>query len=51
MSRSVADASEFGFLLNFEGGYILMAEKLPQYVVPDLTDFKVSTTTSFCDLD
>ncbi|BBN11583.1 large subunit ribosomal protein L41 [Marchantia polymorpha subsp. ruderalis] len=24
-----------------KGGYILMAEKLPQYVVPDLTDFKL----------
>ncbi|KAL3696810.1 hypothetical protein R1sor_010886 [Riccia sorocarpa] len=24
-----------------KGGYILMAEKLPQFVVPDLTDFKL----------
>lgn len=24
------------------GGYVVMNEKLPNYVVPDLTDFKVA---------
>ena len=25
------------------GGYVVVQEKLPNYVVPDLTDFKVNT--------
>lgn len=25
----------------FAGGYVVVQEKLPNYVVPDLTDFKV----------
>ncbi|XVF84721.1 hypothetical protein PTKIN_Ptkin17bG0061100 [Pterospermum kingtungense] len=28
-------------ILEYLGGYVLMQEKLPNYVVPDLTDFKV----------
>lgn len=29
------------FLLFFAGGYVVVPEKLPNYVVPDLTNFKV----------
>jgi hypothetical protein len=35
----------FGHLLKshcaFAGGYVIVDEKLPRFVVPDLTDFKV----------
>ena len=30
------------------GGYLLQKEKLPSYVVPDLTGFKVCTTALYC---
>ncbi|TKY74393.1 39S ribosomal protein L41-A [Spatholobus suberectus] len=30
-----------------KGGYVVMQEKLPNYVVPDLTDFKVCIFHSF----
>ena len=28
-------------LCTFAGGYVIVNEKLPRFVVPDLTDFKV----------
>ena len=28
-------------LRTFAGGYVIVDEKLPRFVVPDLTDFKV----------
>ncbi|XVE95253.1 hypothetical protein REPUB_Repub02eG0080400 [Reevesia pubescens] len=31
-----------------KGGYVLMLEKLPNYVVPDLTDFKLKPYVSQC---
>ncbi|XP_022752887.1 uncharacterized protein LOC111301469 isoform X1 [Durio zibethinus] len=31
-----------------KGGYVLMQEKLPNYLVPDLTDFKGSFDFSIC---
>ncbi|KAJ9673906.1 hypothetical protein PVL29_023449 [Vitis rotundifolia] len=31
-----------------KGGYVLMQEKLPNYVVPDLTDFKLKPYVSQC---
>lgn len=29
------------------GGYVIVDEKLPRYVVPDLTDFKVFAFSPF----
>ena len=34
-----------------KGGYVLMDEKLPRYVVPDLTDFKLKPYVSQCARD
>ncbi|XP_022752905.1 39S ribosomal protein L41-A, mitochondrial-like isoform X2 [Durio zibethinus] len=31
-----------------KGGYVLMQEKLPNYLVPDLTDFKLKPYVSQC---
>ncbi|KAK8482881.1 hypothetical protein V6N13_040092 [Hibiscus sabdariffa] len=31
-----------------KGGYVVMQEKLPNYVVPDLTDFKLKSYVSQC---
>ncbi|KAF9606727.1 hypothetical protein IFM89_028103 [Coptis chinensis] len=31
-----------------KGGYVLVQEKLPNYVVPDLTDFKLKPYVSQC---
>lgn len=31
----------YSSLYLFVGGYVVVQEKLPNYVVPDLTDFKV----------
>ncbi|KAF6152120.1 hypothetical protein GIB67_031442 [Kingdonia uniflora] len=31
-----------------KGGYVVMEEKLPKYVVPDLTDFKLKAYVSQC---
>ncbi|KAJ8535735.1 hypothetical protein K7X08_023455 [Anisodus acutangulus] len=31
-----------------KGGYVIMQEKLPNYVVPDLTDFKLKPYVSQC---
>ncbi|XVF36660.1 hypothetical protein REPUB_Repub19eG0076400 [Reevesia pubescens] len=31
-----------------KGGYVLMQEKLPNYVVPDLTDFELKPYVSQC---
>ncbi|XP_009618698.1 uncharacterized protein LOC107773084 [Nicotiana tabacum] len=31
-----------------KGGYVVMQEKLPNYVVPDLTDFKLKPYVSQC---
>ncbi|KAI4325525.1 hypothetical protein MLD38_030913 [Melastoma candidum] len=31
-----------------KGGYVVMHEKLPNYVVPDLTDFKLKPYVSQC---
>ncbi|XP_048233751.1 39S ribosomal protein L41-A, mitochondrial-like isoform X3 [Ricinus communis] len=33
---------------NRKGGYIIVPEKLPNYVVPDLTDFKLKPYVSQC---
>ncbi|PON90886.1 Ribosomal protein [Trema orientale] len=33
------------------GGYVLVNEKLPNYVVPDLTDFKLKPYFSQCPRD
>ncbi|CAI9105810.1 OLC1v1004824C2 [Oldenlandia corymbosa var. corymbosa] len=30
-----------------KGGYVVVPEKLPNYVVPDLRDFKVSCSSAF----
>ncbi|XP_074561218.1 uncharacterized protein LOC141830803 [Curcuma longa] len=34
-----------------KGGYVLMDEKMPRYVVPDLTDFKLKPYVSQCPRD
>ncbi|XP_014500060.1 39S ribosomal protein L41-A, mitochondrial [Vigna radiata var. radiata] len=34
-----------------KGGYVLMQEKLPNYVVPDLTDFKLKPYVSQCPIE
>ncbi|XP_078172330.1 uncharacterized protein LOC144566239 [Carex rostrata] len=34
-----------------KGGYVIMDEKLPRYVVPDLTDFKLKAYVSQCARD
>ncbi|KAJ6834060.1 uncharacterized protein M6B38_337565 [Iris pallida] len=34
-----------------KGGYVLQDEKLPRYVVPDLTDFKLRPYVSQCARD
>ncbi|XP_073104150.1 uncharacterized protein [Elaeis guineensis] len=34
-----------------KGGYVVMDEKLPRYVVPDLTDFKLKPYVSQCPRD
>ncbi|CAL9747844.1 unnamed protein product [Musa acuminata subsp. burmannicoides] len=34
-----------------KGGYVVMDEKLPLYVVPDLTDFKLKPYVSQCPRD
>ncbi|XP_039041508.1 39S ribosomal protein L41-A, mitochondrial-like, partial [Hibiscus syriacus] len=34
-----------------KGGYVVMQEKLPNYVVPDLTDFKLKPYVSQCPRD
>ncbi|XP_042404469.1 39S ribosomal protein L41-A, mitochondrial-like [Zingiber officinale] len=31
-----------------KGGYVMMDEKMPRYVVPDLTDFKLKQYVSQC---
>ncbi|KAJ8762509.1 hypothetical protein K2173_007948 [Erythroxylum novogranatense] len=31
-----------------KGGYVIMPEKLPNYVIPDLTDFKLKPYVSQC---
>ncbi|XP_042422744.1 39S ribosomal protein L41-A, mitochondrial-like [Zingiber officinale] len=31
-----------------KGGYVIMDEKMPRYVVPDLTDFKLKPYVSQC---
>ncbi|KAG6504244.1 39S ribosomal protein L41-A, mitochondrial-like [Zingiber officinale] len=31
-----------------KGGYVMMDEKMPRYVVPDLTDFKLKPYVSQC---
>lgn len=31
----------FEILINSAGGYVMVDEKLPRFVVPDLTDFNV----------
>ncbi|KAK7282833.1 hypothetical protein RIF29_11916 [Crotalaria pallida] len=33
-----------------KGGYVLVQEKLPNYVVPDLTDFKLKPYVSQCPI-
>ncbi|KNA24640.1 hypothetical protein SOVF_013830 [Spinacia oleracea] len=39
-----------GFHTN-KGGYVVVQEKLPIYVVPDLTDFKLKPYVSQCALN
>ncbi|XP_060198952.1 uncharacterized protein LOC132627567 [Lycium barbarum] len=34
-----------------KGGYVIMQEKLPNYVVPDLTDFKLKPYVSQCPIE
>ncbi|XP_074581541.1 uncharacterized protein LOC141838050 [Curcuma longa] len=34
-----------------KGGYVMMDEKLPRYMVPDLTDFKLKPYVSQCPRD
>ncbi|ONK69826.1 uncharacterized protein A4U43_C05F27140 [Asparagus officinalis] len=34
-----------------KGGYVLQDEKLPRYIVPDLTDFKLKPYVSQCARD
>ncbi|KAH7683015.1 large subunit ribosomal protein L41 protein [Dioscorea alata] len=34
-----------------KGGYVIVDEKLPRYVVPDLTDFKLKPYVSQCARD
>ncbi|KAF4366739.1 hypothetical protein CsatB_023886 [Cannabis sativa] len=34
-----------------KGGYVVVHEKLPNYVVPDLTDFKLKAYVSQCPLE
>ncbi|XP_057983013.1 uncharacterized protein LOC131167948 [Malania oleifera] len=34
-----------------KGGYVVMPEKLPNYVVPDLTDFKLKPYVSQCPIE
>ncbi|XP_059631307.1 uncharacterized protein LOC132274144 [Cornus florida] len=34
-----------------KGGYVVVQEKLPNYVVPDLTDFKLKPYVSQCPRD
>lgn len=34
-----------------KGGYVVLQEKLPNYVVPDLTDFKLKPYVSQCPLE
>ncbi|XP_039170714.1 39S ribosomal protein L41, mitochondrial-like [Eucalyptus grandis] len=34
-----------------KGGYVLLQEKLPNYVVPDLTDFKLKPYVSQCPIE
>ncbi|CAN6444067.1 unnamed protein product [Victoria cruziana] len=34
-----------------KGGYVVMDEKLPHYVVPDLTDFKLKPYVAQCSRD
>ncbi|XP_009774909.1 uncharacterized protein LOC107792763 [Nicotiana tabacum] len=34
-----------------KGGYVVMQEKLPNYVVPDLTDFKLKPYVSQCPIE
>ncbi|KAK9998511.1 hypothetical protein SO802_018114 [Lithocarpus litseifolius] len=38
-----------GCVVQGEGGYVVVNEKLPNYVVPDLTDFKVLIFVNFKD--
>ncbi|KAG6608261.1 39S ribosomal protein L41-A, mitochondrial-like protein, partial [Cucurbita argyrosperma subsp. sororia] len=34
-----------------KGGYVVVPEKLPNYVVPDLTDFKLKPYVSQCPIE
>ncbi|KAJ0100232.1 hypothetical protein Patl1_21915 [Pistacia atlantica] len=34
-----------------KGGYVVVQEKLPKYVVPDLTDFKLKPYVSQCPIE
>ncbi|OIW14546.1 hypothetical protein TanjilG_12945 [Lupinus angustifolius] len=34
-----------------KGGYVLVEEKLPKYIVPDLTDFKLKPYVSQCPIN
>ncbi|CAK9168289.1 unnamed protein product [Ilex paraguariensis] len=34
-----------------KGGYVVVQEKLPNYVVPDLTDFKLKPYVSQCPIE
>ncbi|KAI8032413.1 hypothetical protein LOK49_LG01G02261 [Camellia lanceoleosa] len=34
-----------------KGGYVVVKEKLPNYVVPDLTDFKLKPYVSQCPIE
>ncbi|XP_057501350.1 uncharacterized protein LOC130785238 [Actinidia eriantha] len=34
-----------------KGGYVVVPEKLPTYVVPDLTDFKLQAYVSQCPIE
>ncbi|XP_039123892.1 39S ribosomal protein L41-A, mitochondrial-like isoform X2 [Dioscorea cayenensis subsp. rotundata] len=34
-----------------KGGYVIVDEKLPRYIVPDLTDFKLKPYVSQCARD
>ncbi|KAG2622232.1 hypothetical protein PVAP13_3NG274841 [Panicum virgatum] len=38
-------------LRTFAGGYVIVDEKLPRFVVPDLTDFKLKPYVSQCARD